>query len=693
MHTIIRRATGLGSSLPLNRTCRLVGGRRYRLRPAPFHSSAGRCRSQDDPATATDSSLTVGPGAGVPEETPENGAAAPAATSGDDLAPDRASRTREVSSSYGSAARRAARNRKPKEIPPVEIPGWFQRNNVLLHDELEAKARTLEITHDGAAAASNPVMDDPSAQETITPADAPQALPDREAQASSPRYQLHQNIWNEVLANIRSGLSLPTSVFSESFAAQKVHVLLQCPRDGGIYLLDSVVEKAALAAGADLLRLDAQDMAEIGGNYLGEGGEPSPYSIRSLAYEAQRLVAKQDPAEVEEVAGEQKEDGEMEDEDNPSQGRGFSAAFGVPVISKISIVPARDFVGTPEDFFRFTKAAMNNLASPSPHASGSSMQPSRNSPTLADQWEEMKMSGLTGAMLDVVDAKMRRSRADVADVVGQEQAPRPDGSFNQATPSPGVEAQRPLVVQIRDYKEIRSTRNGESLIRALMLHVRRRRKHGQAVMIIGTVSSAELVPALSQPGFRSLQSEFEDGPGRTIIVTPARSAAQDDALGKDARRRIRQINLRHLQDMLRQRIPLSMGSPPVLSQTDLPLDSSVEYSSGLEESVWTFDHVHRVAVTALGLVGAGEEVTAVTISTALQVLDSSDETKFQWALDEEQTQKSVADVGIAHVRADPSIVSSSSSTTTDPEARMKQIRKDCNSYEKKLLGGVVDRGT
>ena len=620
------------------------------------------------------------------EETPGNGAAAPAVTNGEDLAADRASRAREVSSSYGSAARRAGRNRRLKEIPPVEIPGWFEQNNVLLHDELGARAQTLEIIHDGAATASNPVMDDPSAQETVTPADAPEGPPHTESQASSQRYQLHQNIWNEILANIRSGLSLPTSVFSDGFVAQKVHVLLQCPRGGGIYLLDSVVEKAALAAGADLLRLDAQDMAEIGGNYLGEGGEPSPYSIRSLAYEAQRLVARQDPAGAEEAA-EQEEDGEMEDEDNHPPGRGFSGAFGLPVFSKINVVPVGNFVGTLEDLFRSAKGPMNNLASPSPQANGSPTQPSRNSRTLTDQWEDMKMSGLTGAMLEVVDAKVRRSRADFARAVGQEQGPQVDVSPDQATSSQGVEAERPLIVQIRDYKEIRSTRNGQALIRALMLHVRRRRKHGQAAMIIGTVSSGELVPDLSQPGFRSLQSEFEAGPGRTIIVTPARSAAQDDALGKDARRRTRQINLRHLQDMLRQRIPPSMGSPPVLSQTDLRLDSSVEYGSGLEESVWSFDHVHRVAATALGLVGPGEELTAVSISTALQVLDSSDETKFQWALDEEQTQK-----GVAHVRSGPSIVSSAA-TATGPEGRMKRIRKECNPHEKKLLGGVIDRGT
>ncbi len=681
MHALVRRTLGPRSALSIS-SCRFVAGRRYRLRPPQFHSSAILRRDQDDPPNSTDAASKAEVETASTEDVPENGTSAPEVAEADDVAADQATRAQDPSSIYGSALRRSHRHRRTKEIPPVEIPEWFVRNNVRLSEELVAKSDALEIIQDAAVpvteVAAEATQQDPSTS-TAAPDKVPESEEDTVPATAVPRYQLHRSIWNEVLANVRSGLSLPPPQYSENFAAQKVHVLLQCPKDGGIYFLDAVVEKAAWESGADLLRLDAQDIAEIGGNYLGEGLNQTPYSIRGLGYDAQRVVARQEPDDADEAAAEAEEDMEGEEDEGPQPARGFNAPFNIPGMPKIRAV-----VGTLEDLFKSGKVPLLRLPSPGSGPGGAGTSVSRGSSRSTDQWEDLKMAGMVGAILEAADIKTMQLRDDPVGSTSNEQTSNPEAPANQESSVPPVDdPQRPLIVQIRDFKEIQSTNNGGTVLQVILGHVRRRRKAGQAILMIGTVSSAELIPSVSRPGFRDLQSEYEEGPGRTIIVTPARSISQDSLLAEDERHRFREINLRHVRDMLRQRMPPSTDSTPVLFESDVRLDSSVEYSSGLEESVWPFDRVHRVVSTVLGLTGPGEELTPATISTALQLLDSSDETKFQWAVEEAQTQRAVEEQHLAGVKPPVS---------TKSEITMKRLRKNCNAHEKKLLSGVVNPG-
>lgn len=696
MHVLVRRTLCPRSAI-LTTGCRFVGGRRYRLRPPQFHSSAALRRDQDDPTNTTGSASKAEVEAAA-DDASENSTSAPEVVEAEDVATERAARAKDANSSYGSAIRRSTRHRRPKEIPPVEIPEWFVRNNVRLHEELAAENGKLEVIQDApetvvettTEAATEPTTEattETTTEESATPATPPEQAPDKvpdialdaESLAAAPRYQLHQSIWKEVLANIRSGLSLPPSVYSENFAAQKVHVLLQCPRDGGIYFLDAVVEQAAREIGADLLRLDAQDIAEIGGKYLGEGPDQTPYSIRGLGYDAQRVVARQESEEGEEAAAESEEDVDADEEEGQQPARGYTTPLNIPGIPKIKAV-----VGTLEDLFRSGKFSVMRLPASGSGPGSSSMPASRGSSHLNDQWEDLKMAGMAAAILEAADVKTLKPQDEHPASSSNDQAPNTEAPLNNhIAASQGDETERPLIVQVRDFKEIQSTTNGGNVLQAILGHVRRRRKAGQAVLLIGTVSSSEFIPSVSRPGFRNLQSEHEDGPGRTIVVTPARSTSQDSLLAEDERRRFREINLRHLRDMLRQRMPASVQTSAMLSESDVRLDSSVEYSSGLEESVLPFDRVHRVVSTVLGLIGPGEELTPATIDTALQLLDSSDETKFQWAVEEAQTQKVLDEQSLAGTR---------SSASTKSETRMKRLRKNCNAHEKKLLSGVVNPG-
>lgn len=301
-----------------------------------------------------------------------------------------------------------------------------------------------------------------------------------------------------------------------------------------------------------------------------------------------------------------------------------------------------------------------------------------------EQHGDAKVSALTWAL---VEAAGLRSATPVS--ADQNPSTEDRATATEAQPTSSVtnqreEPQRPLIVHVRDYKEIQDTTHGDAILRALMKQIRSRRRAGQPVVLIGTVSSAKLAPSLSRSAFRSLQSEQEDSIDRTIIVIPPRTTDHDRVLNEDRKRRVREVNIRHLQDMILQRAPAATKFTAALSESEFRFDSSLEYSSGLEERVWSYDRVHRLVMTALGLIGPEDELTPATISKALRVLDSSDETKFQWATEEvqEARRKQEGDT------ASPAKTGS----TTDAEAKLKKVRKNCNSHELKLLPGVVSPG-
>ncbi|KAI9884768.1 MAG: hypothetical protein M1823_003443 [Watsoniomyces obsoletus] len=721
MQALLRQTASLSSRSRFTScgSCRLIAGRRYpyRLRPARFHTSPIIRQSQDDPAPpgSVDKAEVAEEGANETSTLPTTESEVSGNTE-EGGSSERTGKVKDLVGNYGSAMRRSARNRRPKELPPVEIPEWFLKHNVRLHDEVGQEGEQLKILEAmiqpaaenleektakaTTVAASIPAPKVPPPAEkteekvaetraetseesasitapTVVERDTDNASPD-----ASPRYQLHENIWNEILANIRSGLALPTSHYANHFPAHKVHLVLQCPKDGGIYFLDAVVDKAAAAVGADLLRLDAQDLAESFGNYLGEGPDPSPYSLRSMAYEVHQLATKQDARDAEEAAEEEEEmEAAAEEEPQPTM-------RGLPTTSKVTAVPIRAIFGTLEDLLKSGKLPVSNvtMGGAVPRSGNSVSTISRTNSQSSEQWEDMKLSGMASAILDTIEMKMHPATTEAAASAETSETPTPETSTSTEPVPANAILERPLIVQIRDFKEMQATANGGLVVRAILNQIRRRRKTGQAIVLVATVSSADFVPSLSRSGIRNLQSEWEDGPGRTIVVTPPRSTMSDNILSEDEKRRTREINMRHLQDMLLQRAPSSIKATTVLPQTDLRLDSSVEYSSGLEDSVWSFDRVHRVAVTALGLVKSGEELTPATISQALQLLDRSDETKFQWAVEEAQTQQAADAAEVATSRSTPAVTGS----VANSEARLKKIRKNCNAHEKKLLAGVIN---
>lgn len=106
-------------------------------------------------------------------------------------------------------------------------------------------------------------------EEKVLSEDVKRQLEDLEEEKKH-RYWLDEPVWKEIQTHVQAGLMLPKAPFLNSFAAMKSNCLLHFPKEGGIYCLDAVVESVAADAGADLVRIDAQDLEEIAGDFLGD---------------------------------------------------------------------------------------------------------------------------------------------------------------------------------------------------------------------------------------------------------------------------------------------------------------------------------------------------------------------------------------------------------------------------------------
>jgi hypothetical protein len=662
MHAVQRHALRLLPQLPLPARCRVISGRRFPHLPRrAFRHSALVYSVPDGRSNRTDPISQHEPNEDLPA-TPEEAVASTDVSGNDEalgtLPSEQLQQAKERQSNYGSAARRSARNKKPREVPPIELPPWFLRNSVRLKEELRAQTDSLHL-HKELANKQH----------------------DSETTSSPARYNLHEDIWKEILSTIRAGLALPNPSFADGFPAAKAHVLLQCPKDGGIFFLDAIAEKAASALNADLVQLDAQDIAEIGGDYIGEGQNPSLYSIRSLSYDAQQIAGRQNAREIDEADGEEEEFEEEEDDDT-SSARGSSSHFQTPTISKLHAIPIGTFSGSLEDFFKASKVLTGYASPNSTRPTGPPSKYPRSLGPSPEQWNDIKLSLLLEAIVDAGAEKRKVSKRGY-ELQGIDGKVTSESASNDENAPEVLRAPQPTIIMIRDYKEINATPQGGRILGRLLDIIGGRRKEGQSIVLVGTVSSADLIPNISKSGIRSLQSEYEESLSRTIVVTPTRTPTQNSVFAEDDSRRIREINMRHLRDMIRRR---SQGDEHISSIThgDWRLDSSVEFASGLDDSVWPFDRVHRIAVNALG--GRAEEgpLTPEDVGRALEVLVASDEVKFSWANEEKQI--SVRGGSLPKT-------STAVPAPIESEERMKRLRKTCNAHEKKLLSGVVNPGS
>ncbi|MCJ1317710.1 hypothetical protein MMC15_003036 [Xylographa vitiligo] len=597
-------------------------------------------------------------------------------------------------STYGSAVKRSRRNvRKVEEFPQVEVPDWFLQRNVRLHEDegSDIGRRPLSFynrqnTHaslsDHGESTLEPASDPkpPSRAISHDESSPPKtiALSSTGTEPNDDTYMIDKHVLDEIQTMVAAGLRPPSTRYANGYAASKPLLLLQSPKDGGIFFLDAVVRYVAAEQSADVISIDAQDIAASARECGGDPREPPVNSLSSLGYETHLLMARSEYLANDEHVGEEEEYDDAE-EDAHSHPRNRQPSYRSQ--SRATILPVVTIFGNRRlsDFLSSGTLDGASVAKEFPELPTASTQESSSPPSTAIVTEKAQIRFLIETFLDAGHTKRKISLAAAVDdpakdlstntldmtLEGSQSAKIGDNSTIQQT------AWKNTIVLVKDCAEMNATRSGGALLSKLQEVVTRRRMDGQRILIVGTTSSEDLIPSLSKSGFHDLQTNTH----RTI-VTPCRSPSADSIFGMDSQERTRQINIRHLQEMVRRLAPDLQQVEKIVTRSRLDLDSSVLFASGLEESVWSFERMHRAALMILGTVEEGRELTTHHIMHGLTMLELSDNAKVDW---------------IVHTREQEQMQNvSTSNAKKELEDRMKKIRKHCNSHEKKLLSGVID---
>ncbi|KAF1962742.1 AAA-domain-containing protein [Byssothecium circinans] len=530
-----------------------------------------------------------------------------------------------------------------------------------------------------------------------------------------------------VLAEIRATMAASLSVLqpgSDTYPSARTNLTLHSPFSHLDSTINHTVKALASELGADVVELSAQDLAEIGGDYLGDGPEPSSHSIRSLGYETYKMSSDLSGI-VDEFGDDAAEEGDI----TPR-----------PMVFPLSSVF--------KDLTQHLKAFTTSTAEPEPPSNEGQ---GRVQSQVELQLEDLKIANLLEHIIgsvetklssshDTVDTKARPSFSNVTtpesssprffdlslapttDMINLDTAlpyrvvSKIDFSLNISPPRKrATTPSRSKVILIRDIKELSATHYGSRIVQKLEEIIRKRRNTGESIMIVGTTCSRDLVPELSVDGVQGLQADGESAFFRNIVVpaekieasrcspiypTELVSGEARSSAGLAEKAKFRAINLRHIQTMLHSLDPVaSLAISDRLDERNLEdLHVSIPlFPKIFSTKVLTHDEVHRIALTALGLrfVNPSTQSLAWThVALAMALLRASDQVKFEYIKRKPEILKSFRGENGSAARLKK--ISSRTKTRIggvtrdDRERQLKVIGLDADRYEKRLMTGIVN---
>lgn len=562
---------------------------------------------------------------------------------------------------YGSAVRRAMRNRQSEQQQQqkfalaASIPSWFQ-TNIIHGPQKGAKADSPQSQHQveitkskskpGASPDNNDTVED---QASGGDGEDPSAGPTPGSNIEN-RYALAEPLWEELRASVKAGLRLPPSQYAKEPPSKKSHLVLQYPGHDGILFLDSVVKRLSHELNTDLITLNAQDIAQLfSENDLAESGATS--AIRSLGYEVYRPAVMAAFAEPGEGAGEG-------DEDIPeiAGAPGSHAEMSTPRF--ITIEASRDSGDVPLPNWLGLKSLVASINGQPDQEPGTSRG--------SGQRMEQRWTGLLNEILYSANVPSQSNSKQVGSESKEVQEEQPV--------EPVVEKPLPrdTIIHIQDYREIQSSREGSRVINLLQKVIQERRRAGSRVLLIGSTSQ-ELQHASSREGPRILQNVFDDQFSKTLVIIPSLDAKTvEKTFSEDHQKRTMDINIRHLQSMLRYRLSETPSAlkDDIFGSRDWPLEPSTIKQSGMKERFWSYNQVHWLSTLALGSAEPDEPFGFKHIEKGITLMDGGDRVTSNWL--QEKTPK--ASEGSGQSR----------------EQLLKSLRQTCTTHEKKLLNGVVD---
>ncbi|KAF1851960.1 AAA-domain-containing protein [Cucurbitaria berberidis CBS 394.84] len=555
----------------------------------------------------------------------------------------------------------------------------------------------------------------------------------------------------EIRATIAASLSTLRPAAGDSFPSAKTNLVLHSPAAEHEKSIDDCVYTSALEVGSDVIVLHAQDLAQLAADYLGEGPEPSPRSIRSLGYETYRLSAELNNAceDVEEVGEDESDQHQPSSADQSEPGAMRGMPFRLPIIA---VTPA----------LRALTQSLKHMhvasASPFEASAGTANEESGRAQSQSElQLEDMKLAALLDALVDSNDAK--QSRGIVGD--GSPQSLQPSdhsrGSskspaffdysmssegteldFNSTLPTsatPGISMaikigsmsrapevpKNSKIIYVKDFKELNATYYGGRIIQKLEELVRKRRTAGESIMIVGNTCSRDLTPELSASGVRGLQSEGESSFFRTIVIAAessknetsfdeSRAAARNETASADLppaeKSKFRRINLSHIQDMLRSLDPVAAASISDMEKSVQHFRSWAPiFSDSYFNRVLTYDEVHRIALTSLGLLITSPNSEAATskstpsqltwahVALSMGLLKASDIVKYAYfdrAAEMPKRPQNAFETRQAQAEAEMGTHSRPDEKSLQRQRNLQRIASTATKHEKRLMPGIAD---
>lgn len=579
----------------------------------------------------------------------------------------------------------------PKELPPVYIPDWFYERNVTLFEQGFAEDSSLTGSSPPRDSLSSQSGADVGNKDSVEPT-FPDSDPKREAsktgvstEARAATRDLHtpKDVLEEIQRMLGGVMTIPPMQYADMAASIKSHIILYCPKYGASrYLMQIVMQLTKVLGKFDFIRLDPQDIAEIGGGYMDDPGSFEPNSLSSLGYDAS-LVAAHKQAHASEQLRQEEDFDEDEDEglnDKPSTSSPYlrpTAKSSGPrgnVSIGMGIIPMGSLVGNLQEAFK----SIGNTNSSGSSSSFPKAYMMNDSQDMKDNTQDLKMGLLVETLLNAPErkSKAKGSTRHTSGPALTHPKPEPEADKdvhidNAAAPQP---ESKNLIIFIEDYPQINTTISGGKFLDKLHEVVDAKRSEGQKIVIVGTASTKEMMPSFSKSGVNEVQAEPINGPMRTVVV-PVAETSSAQVLVQEHKNKIKAVNIRHLRDMIRRLAPAPGQVGPIVDDWNLEIDSKVAFLADLDESVWPIDRINRVATFSLGSRSpSGLEVHQ--IEKAIAGIYATDRAKYAWIRKEKADEKKTA---IRPERRE-----------RDVEERIRKLRTKCNSHEKKLLNGVID---
>lgn len=682
---------------------------------------------------------------------------------------------------YGNALKKAQRKNKVENLPPIIIPDWFFENNVTLFDDLrhiEPKAQLSQCEIEVKDKATGKKLTNfalkisrgqaslllkrlhslrPSRQESLLEADTSGAVAqngDLTSQATNgtkevPAVELKEgkvddvppyskmDVWilAEIKVTIAACLSIaPKLVGDNNGDGLSTTIVLHSPQDFGASSLNKAVESIGGELGADIIRLDAQDIAELVGDYL-TGSDQAQSSIKSLGYDTYKMKSELreavDEDGLDEDANESEDEG-WEESELQSPSKSLQGTIKPVTLSKNATFFPASIMSMIQFALPQKVLALKRLNAENENDNYVFSEPNNwNSSSPSKNWDDIKLTNYLEALCNANKFKGQNFKSlkqdkpgsgffspSVATLIGSDgklveaEEFEMDHLLSERTlsqisvtirvdPINKIErahrAKKSTILLLKDILEMQATKQGSQILEKFEEIVRKKRLAGERIAIVGTTCTQEFIPERSKSGIRSVQLDGETSMRTIIVPLSQKDQSMDsldaflsnigkedsvtpvkDILQQEDQERNAEINLRHLQSALRTLDPSSFRSIDVEAGSSLALKFLM--SRSLKQRIFNYSEVYRIALTAIGLRETSHESDSLTtnhVSLAMSLLHSSDEAKFASLAQEYKTEEETS-------------TSSKKQPYLQRDEVVESLHRTADKYEQRLLGGVIN---